>query len=166
VISKKAAKAINEQITKEFYSAYLYLSMSAHCEYAGLKGFANWSRVQYSEELGHGMKFIEYLNDQGARVELAAIRQPPVDFKSPLGLFELSLKHEQFVTRSIHDLVDLAIKEKDYATQNMLKWFVDEQVEEEANAQAIIGMLKHGGQTGVALFMVDKELGQRKAAGE
>ena len=166
MIGKKMEKAINEQINKEFYSAYLYLAMAAQCENLGLKGFGNWFRVQYTEELSHALKFFEYVNEQGGRVELAAIEQPPVEFKSPLAMFEQSYKHEQYVTQNIHGLVDLAVKEGDHATRSMLNWFVDEQVEEEANAQEIVMKLKMIGSSGSGILYLDGKLAKRKVGGE
>ena len=166
MISKKMEKAINEQMNKEFYSAYLYLAMAAQCENLGLKGFGNWFRVQYTEELTHALKFFEYVNEQGCRVELAAIEKPPVEFKSPLAMFEQSYKHEQYVTQSIHGLVDLAVKEGDHATRSMLNWFVDEQVEEEANAQEIVIQMKMIGPNGSGILYLDGKLAKRKAGGE
>ncbi|MBP7829624.1 MAG: ferritin [Kiritimatiellae bacterium] len=163
MISSKMAKAINGQINKELYSSYLYLAMSAQAEDLGLKGFANWFRVQAAEENGHAMKFFHYLGEQGARVKLAAIDQPPVEFKSAKAMFEETLKHEKYVTASIHALVDLALAEKDHATGSFLKWFVDEQVEEEANAQEIVDWLKLAGDAGNALLFLDSKLGARKA---
>ena len=165
MISKKMEKAINEQINKEIYSAYLYLAMAAQCENMGLKGFGNWFKVQYSEELTHAMKFFEYVNEQGGRVELSAIKQPPSEFKSPLAMFEQSYKHEQYVTQSIHGLVDLAIKEGDHATNSMLKWFVDEQVEEEANAQEIVTKMKMIGPSGSGILYLDGKLAKRGTGG-
>lgn len=161
MISNKMAKALNEQINKEMYSAYLYMSMSAHCTHLGMDGFANWFMVQYQEENMHAMKFYDYLNSQGAKVTLEAIEKPPVDFGTMLEMFEATLQHEQFVTKSINDLVDLAIKEKDHATKIFLQWFVTEQVEEEANDNAIIAKLKMVGESKNGLFMIDKELGTR-----
>ena len=165
MISNKMEKAINEQINKEIYSAYLYLAMAAQCESMGFKGFASWFKVQYSEELAHAMKFFEYVNEVGGRVELAAIKQPPVNFKSPLAMFEQAYKHEQYVTQSIHGLVDLAIKEGDHAANSMLKWFVDEQVEEEAHASEIVSKMKMIGPSGSGLLYLDGKLGKRKTGG-
>jgi ferritin len=161
MLSEKMTKALNEQINKEMYSAYLYLSMSAHCTNAGLDGFANWFMVQYQEENSHAMKIYNYLNEQGAQVVLEAIAKPPSEFGTPLEMFEATLKHEQFVTKSIYGLVDLANQEKDYATQIFLHWFVTEQVEEEGNDNEIIAKLKLVGNSGNGLFMVDRDLGSR-----
>ena len=166
MISSKMAKAINDQINRELYSAYLYLSMSAYFEDLSLKGFAGWFRVQYQEEVTHAMKFFDYLCEQGARMELQAIDKPPANFKSPLAVFEQSLKHEQFVTKNIYALVDLAIKEGDHATNSFLNWYVDEQVEEEANASEIVARIKLAGASQGALLYIDKELGKRKAGGD
>jgi Ferritin-like protein len=161
MISENMIDALNEQINKEIYSAYLYMSMSAHSTYAGLNGFANWFMVQYQEEMTHAMKIYTYINDQGEKVKLAAIAQPPIDFDSSLDMFEKTLEHEEFVTKSINELVDLAIKENDHATNIFLQWFVTEQVEEESNDNEIIAKLKLVGGEGNGLFMLDKELAQR-----
>jgi ferritin len=161
MISKKMETALNEQLNKEMYSAYLYMSMSAHSTHIGLKGFANWFMVQYQEEMMHAMKFYDYINDQGGRVMLMAIDAPPTAFESPLDMFEKTLKHEQFVTKRINDLVDLAIKEKDHATNIFLQWFITEQIEEEANDNDVIAKLKLVGKKGDALLMLDKELSAR-----
>lgn len=166
MISKKMEKAINEQINKELYSAYLYLAMAAQAEQMGLGGFANWFEVQFHEEQEHALKFYKYVNEQGGRVELAAIKQPPLEFKSVLAMFEETLKHERFVTASINSLVDLAIKENDHATRSMLTWFVDEQVEEEANDMEILGKLKMVGGHGPGLLQIDGKLAKRKLGGE
>ena len=161
MISKKMEAALNEQLNKEMYSAYLYMSMSAYSTHIGLKGFANWFMVQYQEEMMHAMKFYNYINDQGGRVMLIAIDAPPTAFESPLDMFEKTLKHEQFVTKRINDLVDLAIKEKDHATNICLQWYVTEQIEEEANDNDVIAKLKLVGKKGDALLMLDKELAAR-----
>lgn len=163
MISKKMEKALNEQINKELFSAYLYLSMAAQSEAMGLTGFGAWFKQQATEETGHAMKFFGYIHEQGARVKLAAIEQPAVDFASPLAMFQETLKHEKLVTHSIYDLVDLAAAEKDHATSSFLKWFVDEQVEEEATAQAIGDRLKMIGSSGNGLLFLDHKLGERKA---
>jgi ferritin len=163
MISKKMEEALNKQINAEFYSSYLYLSMAADFEAKNLPGFANWMKVQAQEEWGHGMRIYKYLNEQNGAVKLAAIAEPPTTWKSPLEAFEAAYKHEQQVTSRIHDLVTLGTGEKDYATQIFLQWFVSEQVEEEASALAIVEKLKMVGDAPQGLFMVDAELGQRKA---
>ena len=161
MLSEKMMDALNGQINKEIYSAYLYLSMSAYSTFIGLKGFANWFMVQYQEEMTHAMKIYDYINDQGGQVKLLVIEQPPTEFGSPLEMFEKTLEHEKFVTKRINDLVDLAIKEKDHASNIFLQWFVTEQIEEEANDNEIISKLKLVGKEGNGLFMIDKELAAR-----
>jgi len=161
MLSKKMEEALNKQLNNELYSAYLYLSMSSYSTYIGLKGFANWFMVQYQEEMAHALKFYKYILDQGSQVKLMAIAQPMTEFKSPLDMFEKTLQHEKFVTKSINDLVDLAISEKDHATNIFLQWYVTEQIEEESNDHEIISKLKLVGEEGPALLMLDKELATR-----
>lgn len=154
-------EALNKQINAEFYSAYLYLSMSAQFDALGLKGGANWMNVQFQEETGHAMKFLTYVLERGGRVELAAIEKPQTEWPSALAMFEHALKHEQKVTGMINALADLALELKDHATHNVLQWFIAEQVEEEANAQETAQKLKLAGDTPGGLFQVDKELAAR-----
>jgi len=161
MISKKMSKSLNEQINKELYSAYLYLSMSAYAENENLKGTAHWMALQAKEETGHAMKFYKYLLEQGARVELQAIERPPVEFKSLRQLFEETLKHERKVTASIHALTKLAKDEQDYATEIALQWFVSEQVEEEANVEEILAKLNMVGADTRGIYLLDRELGAR-----
>ncbi|HCW93130.1 MAG TPA: ferritin [Flexistipes sinusarabici] len=164
MISKKMEQALNKQLNNEFFSAYLYLAMSAWSENRGLKGFANWFYVQYQEENFHAMKFYTYLLDQGAEVDLLKIDKPETKFSSPLEAFEKTLEHEQFITKSIYELVDLALSEKDHATNAFLQWFITEQVEEEASVNEIIDNLKLVDGQGNGIFMIDKELGTRTFA--
>ena len=161
MISKKMEKALNDQINAELYSAYLYLSMVAYFESENLPGFATWMRAQTQEEIMHAMKMYDYVNERGGRVMLKAIAEPPAKWKSPLATFEAAYKHEQLVTGRINDLVDLAIKEKDHAANTFLQWFVNEQVEEETSADAVVQQLKMAEGAPGALFMIDRELGQR-----
>jgi ferritin len=161
MISKKIEEAINLQINREIYSAYLYLSMAAYTESAGLKGMSVWLKVQYHEEMVHSMKFYEYIIRKGGTVNLLAIDKPDNSFGSSLALFEKVLTHEEFVTKSINDLVDLAIAEKDHASKVFLDWYVNEQVEEEQNVNEIIQTLKMIGDNKAALYLYDKELGAR-----
>ena len=142
MLSKAMQDAINEQIKNELYSAYLYPSMSAYCESINLPGFAHWMRVQHGEETGHAMKFYDYVFDRGGRVVLQAIEKPPVEYKSVQDVFKETLEHERKVTAMIYNLCSLAAKENDYATTEMLQWFVKEQVEEEKSAAQIIEQLK------------------------
>lgn len=160
-MNKKVEQTINEQINAELWSAYLYLSMSSHLASEGLNGFANWMRVQWQEETSHAMKFFDYLIERGGKPELKPIKEVPTKWNGPLNVFEEVLKHEQHITGLINNLVDIAIEEKDHATRNMLQWFVDEQVEEEANAQEIIDTLRLIKGEGNGLFMIDRELKQR-----
>lgn len=161
MLGEKMVAALNEQINRELYSAYLYLSMSAYSTYTGLKGFANWFMVQYQEEMTHVMKIYDYVNNQGGQVKLKAVVQPPTEFGSGLEMFEKTLAHEKFVTKCINELVNLAIDEKDHATNIFLQWFVTEQIEEEANDNEIISKLKLVGKEGNGLFMIDRELATR-----
>ncbi|MBU0991512.1 MAG: ferritin [Proteobacteria bacterium] len=161
MLKDEIVNAINEQINREMYSAFLYMSMSAYSSSIGLKGFANWFMVQYHEEMVHAMKFYEYIQRQGAQVRLKALKEPPVEFKSPMDMFTQTLSHEQFITRSINDLMELAIKHKDHASQIFLQWYVNEQVEEEENDNDIILQLKLINNDPHALLMLDRELAAR-----
>jgi ferritin len=163
MLKERVLKALNEQINAEQYSALLYLSMSAWFEDKGLPGFANWMYVQYQEELTHANKIFKYVIERSGKVELKGIEQMPVEFESVLQVAEKTLEHEQHVTSLINNIVDIAVEERDHATQSFLKWFVDEQVEEEANATEIIDDLKliEGEGRGNGLFMLDRELRQR-----
>jgi ferritin len=158
MLSEKMTKALNEQINKEMYSAYLYLSMSSYSDYKGLKGFANWYFVQQQEEMDHAMRIYNYVQEQNARVDLKVIDQPPADFGTPLEIVQKTLEHEQFVTELVNNLMNLAIEEKDHASKIFLQWFISEQIEEEASVNAILDKLKLAGEKGNGLFMIDKEL--------
>lgn len=162
MIPKTMQDAMNEQIKNELFSAYLYLSMAAHFESKTLSGFANWLRIQAQEELGHAMKFYNFILERGGTVTLKAIDQPPSSWNSNLEAFEQVLAHEQKVTKNIHDLYELALKEKDYPSQVMLQWFIEEQVEEEKNATEIIEKLKMIEAHGTAVLMLDHELAKRE----
>jgi ferritin len=166
MLNKTVQDAINNQIKQEFYSAYLYLSMSAYCETINLPGFAHWMRVQYQEELVHALKFFDFVNDREGSVELQAIEQPPGEFQSPLDVFQQSLEHERKVSGLIHQLYEVAVKEKDYPTQTLLQWFITEQVEEEKSASQIVEQLKIIGNDGGALLLLDRELGARGTTAE
>ena len=155
--------AFNEQINHELYSAYFYLSMAAYFEAKNLPGFANWMKVQAKEETGHAMKFYDFIFDRGGIVTLKAIAQPQTEFKSPLEVFKQVLEHEKKVTALINKLYEQALAEKDYPSQVMLQWFIDEQVEEEKNASDIIARLEMIGDSKGSLLYLDHELGKRKA---
>ncbi len=161
MISKKIEKAINDQINAEMWSAYLYLSMAAYFTDINLSGFANWMKVQYNEEVSHAMKFFDYLTERGGRVELQPIAEVPTTWESPNKAIEETLKHEQHVTALIHNLMDMAIEEKDHATASLLQWYVDEQVEEEASAEELLNKLEMVQEHRPALFFMDKELASR-----
>ena len=163
MISKKMEAALNTQINAEFYSSYLYLSMAADFEAKNLGGFAGWMQVQAQEEWGHGMKLYNYIHEQNGTVKLEQIDGPQTEWKAPLDAFEAAYAHEQHVTSLINNLVALSNEEKDYATHIFLHWFVSEQVEEEASALAIVEKLKMIGDRPQGLFMLDRELAQRKA---
>jgi ferritin len=162
MLGKTIQDAMNEQIKNEFYSAYQYLSMAAYCESMNLPGFAHWMRAQSQEETEHAMKFYDFILDRGGRVVLQAVEQPVVEFGSPLEVFERALEHERKVTAMINDLYGLAIRENDYASQTFLQWFVTEQVEEEKNTGDVVETLKMIGDKSEALFLLDRELGQRE----
>lgn len=159
MLSKKMAKALNDQVNAELYSSYMYLSMVAYFESIDLEGCALWMRGQVQEEMMHAMKLYDYIVERGGQVTLGAIDAPPKKWKSALDVFQATLKHEQLVTSLINTLMDLAIKEKDHAAQVFLQWFIAEQVEEEATAGGIVNKVKMAGESG--LFMLDNELGKR-----
>ncbi len=161
MISKKMQNSINAQINAELYSAYLYLSMSAYFASMNLPGFANWMKIQTQEEVSHAMKLYGFVEERMGRVILKAIDGPATEWASPLAAFQAVLKHEQKVTDLINKLVDKAIAENDHATRGFLQWFVDEQVEEEASADAIVQQLKLVKDAPGGLYMLDKELAQR-----
>ena len=161
MMNQKLLQEMNLQINKELYSSYLYLSMAAHFSQVNLGGFSHWMKSQAKEELDHAMKFYDFLNELGEKVDLQAIAQPDANFGSPIKIFEQVLEHEIFVTTRIHLLYEIAVSEKNYPTQVFLQWFINEQVEEEKHATEILETLKLGGDTGSALIMMDKSLGAR-----
>lgn len=160
-MKEKMLKALNEQINAEMYSSYLYLSMESYFQSISLGGFAAWMRAQVQEELMHSMKFYDFVIERGGRVTLEAIEKPESEWDSPLAAFEAVLKHEQHVTSLINDLVNLAIDERDHATNIFLQWFVSEQVEEEASVGAIVDRLHLIKDDPSGLFMLDTEMGKR-----
>ena len=161
MLSEKMEKALNDQIQAEMYSAYLYLSMEAYFQSVNLNGFAAWMRAQTQEEMVHALKFYDFICERGGKVLLQAIDAPPSERDSPLAAFEGAYEHEQMVTARINDLVDVAIAERDHATNNFLQWFVAEQVEEEDSTNAVVHQVKLVGEAQGGLFMLDRELGQR-----
>ena len=162
MISKTMEDALNKQVNREYYSAYLYLAMSAYFESTNLKGFAKWMRVQAKEEQAHGDKILDYLMARSGKVTLGAIEAPKAKWESAGKVFEEVYAHEQKVTGMIHALVDLAIKEKDHATFEMLQWFVKEQVEEEEHSLAILEQIRIVGDVPGHLFYIDHHLGKRE----
>jgi len=161
MLTQKIENALNDQINAEMYSSYLYLSMSAYFESLNLPGAANWMQVQAREEMVHAMKFYRFVIERGGRVKLRGIQGPPTQWASPLAVFQDTLKHEQSVTARINALVDLVRDESDHASEVFLQWFVSEQVEEEASADAVIKRLQLAADTPAGIFMIDQELATR-----
>ena len=161
MLNKKIEEALNAQINAEMWSAYLYLSMAAFCHANGNPGMGHWFEVQFQEEQDHAKIMFNYVIQRNGKVDLKAIKEVPTTWESVLDVFESTLKHEQTVTALINNLFALTTQENDYATQSMLKWFIDEQVEEEENATNIIDNLKMIKDNGYGLYMLDKELGAR-----
>ncbi|MBQ6665738.1 MAG: ferritin [Synergistaceae bacterium] len=160
-LSDSMTAAINDQIKAEFDSAYIYLAMSAYFEDSGLVGMAHWMKKQYKEEVEHAEKFIDYLYERGARVIIPEIARPKESYNDALDVFRTAYNHEQYVTSRIYKLVDMAVAEKDYATQSMLQWFVDEQMEEEDNTGGIVAKLEFLGGDKHSVYLVDRELSAR-----
>jgi ferritin len=164
MLNARVQEAFNQQINAELFSEYLYLSMAAHFETESLKGMANWMRIQAGEEHTHAMKFYHFILDRGGKVVLAQIEAPKTTWNSALDAFQDAYKHEVKISGMINNLANLAIDEKDHAAHQFLEWFVNEQVEEEAAAQLTVDQLKLVGENGVAIYMIDQELGQRQPA--
>jgi len=162
MLSKSMQDSLNEQVRMELYSSYLYLAMSAYCDSAGYQGFANWFRIQAGEEREHAMKIYDFIQERGGRVILKAIDAPPVNYPSPVDCMEKSLDHERKITGLIHKLYEQGLKDKDYAAQVFLQWFVNEQVEEEKNVADILDQIRLVGKQGPSLFLVDRSLAGRK----
>lgn len=162
MLSKKMEIALNKQINEEFWSAYLYLSMSAHFAAKGKPGIAGWFKAQFDEEQDHAMKLFNYVIEREGTVTLEPIKEVHKEWKSPLHAFEATLAHEKVVSGFVNELVTMAREEKDYATENMLQWFVNEQVEEESTAQGLIDALTMIGDNGFGIYTFDKELQGRK----
>ena len=156
--------AFNKQMNAEFYSSYLYLSMSAWVESKNLAGMAHWMRIQVDEEMQHALKFFDFSHDRDGQVELSQIDAPAAEWDSPRGAFEAAWQHEQKVSAQINELAELSLAQKDHAANTFVQWFVTEQVEEEATVLRIVERLKMVGDSNVAVFMLDAELGQRTPA--
>lgn len=161
MLNERVQEKINDQINAELWSAYLYLSMAAYFEDQGLGGFSNWMRVQYQEEVAHAMKFFDYVNRRGGRVWLKPIDGVPTEWESIRAVFEETLEHEKKVTAMINDIMKVAREENEYATESMLQWFIDEQVEEEESAEEILDQLKWVGEKNQGMLMLDRELAKR-----
>lgn len=162
MISKSIEKKLNDQIQKEFYSAYLYLSFESYFASRNLNGFAHWFRVQAMEERDHAVIFFNYLNQVGGRVRLQPLEVPEWDFKSIEEVILKQLEHERFVTKSIYGIADLALEERDHKTNSFLKWFIDEQAEEEANAEENLSKIRLVGENdGRGILMLDAEMAAR-----
>ena len=162
MLTKKLQDALNEQINKEFFSEYMYLSMSAYLESIEMEGFANYFNVQAQEEHFHAMKMFNFVHDKGGRVILKPLGEQKANFKSVLKVIEEALEHERFITKSINELMDVAIKENDHSVKSFLDWYVDEQVEEEATMGRLIAKLKLINGEGLGLLTIDNELLSRK----
>ncbi len=161
MLSEKMQGALNNQINAELHSAYIYLSMSAFFSDKNMNGFANWMRIQAQEEMVHAMKFYDFVIGRRGRALLQPVQAVPSEWELPLAVFENALAHEQKITGMINELVRLSNDERDYASNSFLQWFVDEQVEEEANADGIVQQLKMVGDLPAVLFMLDRELATR-----
>lgn len=163
MLSAKLQDALNKQINEEYYSSYLYRAMVAYMEEKNLDGCAHWMRMQADEEHMHALKIFDYVLERGGSIELHAVAAPPREWDSPLAAFEAALEHEKFMTENITKLADLAIDERDHATNNVMQWYVSEQVEEEANVDDIVQKLRMVGENGPGIFMMDRELKTRPA---
>jgi ferritin len=161
MLNPKMKQAYNEQIQHELYSAYVYLGMAAYFESSNLPGFAHWMRIQVQEELFHASKLFDFVYERDADVELFAIDKPSIEYESPLAAFEAALAHERFISGKIHDLYALAMEEKDFASQPLLHWFIEEQVEEEASAKDIVDQLNLVAGSKMGFYMLDKQMAAR-----
>ncbi len=164
MLSPTLEKALNEQINHEFYSAHLYLSMSAYFRSIDLEGFAHWMKMQFEEETFHGMKILEFIDAREGRIKLQSIAAPPIEWEAPLAVFEQTCEHERKVTGLINQLAALAETENDRAASNFLQWFIAEQIEEEATAKSIKAKLKFAGGSPTGLLMLDQEMAKRTFA--
>jgi ferritin len=162
MISEKINQIINEQINKEFYSGYLYLSMSTHLHEVGLYGFASWLKIQAKEEVEHGLKLLDYLLERNSYVTLKQIRTPEFEFSGVLPVFNALYEHERCITSSVMEIANIAEEENDRNTLSFIDWFIDEQMEEEFQVKNIIKKLELFEENKVALYLLDKELGERK----
>lgn len=161
MLNETLLKALNDQVNFEFYSSYTYLAMAGYCESIDLVGFANFFRVQAKEELDHAMKLYDYVYQKNRSIELEQVDKPQITYDSAIDVFEKGYKHEQLVTKKIYELTDIAYETKEYATISLLKWFIDEQVEEENNFNAILKKVRRVEGNPAALYLLDDELAKR-----
>lgn len=161
MLNENLLKALNEQVNFEFYSSYTYLAMAGYCESIDLAGFANFFRVQAKEELDHAMKLYDYVYQKNGSIELDKIDKPQVTYEGAVDVFEKGYQHEQLVTQKIYELTDIAYETKEHATISLLKWFIDEQVEEENNFNTILKKVKRAEENTAALYLLDDELANR-----
>ncbi len=166
MLSKDIQHALNEQIKHEFSSASAYLAMTAYFEDTNFPGFARWMRMQYDEEITHGMRLFDFVHARGGRAAVYGIDKPRADFESPVDVFQSALEQERRVTKLIYDLYELSQNEKDYGTLVELQWFITEQIEEEKVVEEIIETLNLAGEDRAALLLLDRQLGERQASAE
>ncbi|WP_058304055.1 ferritin [Gorillibacterium timonense] len=164
MVSEELLEKLNDQMNFEFFSSHAYLALAAYCASESWEGFSNWFVRQAEEEQAHGMKIFNFINDLGKRATISGMESPKNDTHSVLEAFESAYAHEQEVTRRIYALSDIALNEREHATYQFLKWFIDEQVEEESTVDSIVQRLRRIGNDGNALFILDAELGKRGAA--
>jgi ferritin len=160
-LNESVEQKLNEQINAEFWSAYLYLSMSNYLSTIGMPGFAKWMRVQYEEETFHAMKLIDYINERNGKVVLKPIASVPIEWHGVMDVFKEALEHEEYITQLINECADVALDVRDHASMNFLQWFVNEQVEEEASVHELLDQLRLTGDKGNGLFVLDKEAATR-----
>ena len=159
--NKKIIEALNSQIQKEFHSSYIYIGMEAWFADNNLDGFSNFFHIQAMEERDHAYKIFDFVHRLGGTVNLEELPKPKADYKSVEDVIKAALEHEQFITKSINELMDIALDERDHATISFLNWFIDEQVEEEENVGKILNQVKLMGKDGRGIFMIDRELAKR-----
>ena len=161
MLSKKLLQGLNDQINFEFYSSYTYLAMAGYCESIDLSGFANFFRVQAKEELDHAMKLYDYVYQKNGSVVLEQVNKPQGDYDGIIDVFEKGYEHEQLVTRKIYELTDIAYEEREHSTISLLKWFIDEQVEEENNFNSLVKRVRRIQDNPAGLYLMDDELATR-----
>lgn len=164
MLPKKLEKVLNEQVEKEGYAAQLYLAMASWAESKGMAGIAGWFYAQHMEEISHMLKFVKYINERGGHATIPQIKEPPYKFEGVKQVFEASLEHEQLVTKSINNIVGVALEEKDFTTHNWIQWFVTEQHEEESSVQGILDRLALLGDSN--LYMFDRDILAMRSEGE